>query len=129
MLADGVALSDPERAAFAGMQAGWVAQQRSRLLNDVTISGRGRLVARFAEFTNEYPWRWRAQDVEAFTTTLRSDGAAHSTIRGYHHILGLFVAFVCDPRYGWGRGVRGALRLRTGIDLPRVEHRGACQRV
>jgi hypothetical protein len=37
--------------------------------------------------------------VEAFTTSLRSGGAAHSTIRGYHRILALFVGFVCDPRY------------------------------
>ena len=44
---------------------------------------------------------WRAQDVEAFTTELRSAGRSHSTIRGYHDQLGLFVAFVCDRRYGW----------------------------
>lgn len=101
VLADGVALLDPEPAVFAGMQAGWVAQQQSRMLNQTTITGRGRLVTRFAEFTNEYPWRWCAQDVEAFTTKLRSGGVSHSTIRGYHHVLGLFVAFVCDQRYGW----------------------------
>lgn len=101
VLADGVAHLDPARAVFAGMLAGWVAQQRSRLLNETTIHGRGRIVQRFADFTNEYPWRWRAQDVEEFTTTLRSGGAAHSTIRGYHHILGLFGEFVCDRRYGW----------------------------
>jgi SAM-dependent methyltransferase len=34
-------------------------------------------------------------------TSLRSAGRAHSTIRGYQHVLGLFVDFVCDPRYGW----------------------------
>ncbi|MBA3807303.1 MAG: tyrosine-type recombinase/integrase [Solirubrobacterales bacterium] len=86
---------------FDGMLAGWGAQQRSRMLNEVTVVGRDRLVRRFAEFTNEYPWSWRAQDVEAFTTSLRSGGRAHSTIRGYHHILGLFGDFVCDARYGW----------------------------
>jgi integrase/recombinase XerC len=86
---------------FDGMLAGWEAQQRSRLLNDTTITGRLWLVRRFAGFTNEYPWRWRPQDVEGFTTSLRSSGSAHSTIRGYHRILALFVAFVCDPRYGW----------------------------
>jgi site-specific recombinase XerD len=101
VLAQGVAQLDPERALFAGMVAGWEAQQRSRMLNESTITGRVWLVRRFAEFTNEYPWRWRPQDVEGFTSALRSDGTAHSTIRGYHRILGLFVAFVCDPRYGW----------------------------
>jgi len=101
VLAQGVAQLDPARAVFDGMLAGWCAQQRSRLLNEVTIGSRERLVRRFAEFTNEYPWAWRAQDVEAFTTSLRSDGRSHSTIRGYHDQLGLFVAFVCDRRYGW----------------------------
>ena len=84
-----------------GCCRGWDAQQRSRMLNETTITGREWLVRRFAEFTNEYPWRWRAQDVEDFTTSLRTSGAAHSTIRGYHRILALFVGFVCDPRYGW----------------------------
>jgi integrase/recombinase XerC len=101
VLAQGVAQLDPMRAVFDGMLAGWCAQQRSRMLNEVTIGGRERLVRRFAEFTNEYPWSWRAQDVEEFTTSLRSEGLAHSTIRGYHHVLALFGEFVCDPRYGW----------------------------
>jgi integrase/recombinase XerC len=101
VLAQGVAQLDAPRAMFAGMLSGWGAQQRSRMLNEVTIGGRERLVQRFADFTNEYPWDWRAEDVEAFTTTLRSGGVAHSTIRGYHNILGLFVDFVCDRRYGW----------------------------
>ena len=100
VLAQGVAQLDPPRAVFDGMLAGWSAQQRSRMLNEVTIGGRERLVRRFGEFTNEYPWSWRAQDVEGFTTLLRSSGLAHSTIRGYHHVLGLFGEFVCDPRYG-----------------------------
>jgi integrase/recombinase XerC len=101
VLAQGVAQLDPERAMFDGMLAGWCAQQRSRMLNEVTIGGRERLVRRFAEFTNEYPWSWRAQDVEGFTTSLRSGGLAHSTIRGYHDILELFGEFVSDRRYGW----------------------------
>ena len=101
MLAQGVAQLDPARAVFDGMLAGWCAQQRSRMLNEVTIGGRERLVRRFAEFTNEYPWAWRAQDVEGFTTSLRSEGLAHSTIRGYHDGSALFGEFVCDPRYGW----------------------------
>ena len=101
VLAPGVAHLDAPRALFAGMLSGWAAQQRSRMLNETTIAGRDRIVRRFAEFSNEYPWGWRALDVEAFTTALRGGGVAHSTIRGYHHILGLFVEFVCDPRYGW----------------------------
>jgi integrase/recombinase XerC len=103
VLASGVAHLDPERAVFDGMLDGWAAQQQSRLLNASTIEGRLWLVRRFARFTNEYPWRWRPEDVEDFTTALRSGAAplAHSTIRGYQKILGLFMEFVCDGRYGW----------------------------
>jgi integrase/recombinase XerC len=103
VLASGVAHLDPERAVFDGMLVGWAAQQQSRLLNVTTIEGRLWLVRRFARFTNEYPWRWRPEDVEDFTTALRSGSAplAHSTIRGYQKILGLFMEFVCDGRYGW----------------------------
>src|SRR5450755_3314063 len=86
VLAQGVAQLDAPRAMFAGVLSGWGAQQRSRMLNEVTI---------------EYPWDWRAEDVEGFTTMLRSGGVAYSTIRGYHNILGLFVEFVCGRRYGW----------------------------
>jgi site-specific recombinase XerD len=109
VLAQGVAQLDPERALFAGMLEGWEAQQRSRLLNETTIEGRLWLVRRFACFTNEYPWRWRPQDVEDFTTALRSGQAplAHSTIRGYQKILALFCDFVCDPRYGWASECEG----------------------
>jgi integrase/recombinase XerC len=118
VLAQGVAQLDPARAVFDGMLSGWCAQQRSRLLNELTIGSRERLVRRFAEFTNEYPWTWRAQDVEAFTTELRSAGRSRSTIRGYHDQLGLFVAFVCDRRYGWVEELRAAVRSGAGGDLP-----------
>ena len=76
-----------------------------------------RLVRRFAEFTNEYPWDWRAEDVEAFTTSLRSDGLAHSTIRGYHDHLALFVEFVCDRRYGWVEECEQRFGRAPGGDL------------
>jgi integrase/recombinase XerC len=107
VLAQGVAQLDPARAVFDGMLAGWCAQQRSRMLNEVTIGGRERLVRRFAEFTNEYPWSWRAQDVEGFTTSLRSVGLAHSTIRGYDHVLGLLASSCAIRGMGGWRSASG----------------------
>jgi hypothetical protein len=38
VLAQGVAQLDPARAVFDGMLAGWCAQQRSRLLNELGSS-------------------------------------------------------------------------------------------
>src|SRR5688572_3513577 len=102
-LAQGVALLDPERAVFEAMLAGWSAQQQSRALAAATIDRRVWSVRRFAEFTNEYPWQWGPGDLEDFVAELRSGDRprATSTIRGYQVELGLFMGFVCDPRYGW----------------------------
>lgn len=103
LLPAGVAQLDPERAVFEAMLAGWTAQQRSRSLAAATVSKRLGTVRRFAEFTNEYPWRWGPGDLEEFCAHLRSGPAAKavSTLRGYQVELGLFMDFVCDSRYGW----------------------------
>jgi len=102
-MAQGVALLDPERAVFEAMLSGWEAQQQSRMLAAATVERRLWSVRRFADFTNEYPWQWGPGDLEDFTSWLRSgpQPRATSTIRGYQVELGLFVGFVCDPRYGW----------------------------
>ena len=103
LLVEGVAHLDPERAVFEAMLAGWEQQQQSRMLKGTTVEGRLWLVRRFAEFTNEYPWQWRPQDLEDFSSSLRSGSVplAFSTIRGYQTIVGLFCEFVADARYGW----------------------------
>lgn len=99
MLMPNVAHLDPPAAVFEAMVEGWARQQRSRLLQDGTVGKRVRLVRRFAEFTNDYPWSWQPADVEEFTTSLR--GRAWSTVRAYQQALALFCEFVTDPRYGW----------------------------
>ena len=101
VLAQGVAQLDPARAVFDGMLAGWWRSSAADVERGDDRRRASGWCAGSREFTNEYPWAWRAQDVEAFTTSLRSDGLAHSTIRGYHDQLGLFGEFVCDRRYGW----------------------------
>ena len=82
VLVRGAALLHPERAVFDAMLAGWRAQQRSRLLAELTVTWRERIVRRFAAFTGEMPWRWTACDVEGWAAELLSgDGHAHATIR------------------------------------------------
>jgi integrase/recombinase XerC len=92
---------DPQAAVFTGMLEGWASQQRSRLLGDATVAHRLRVVRRFGEFTNDYPWAWQPADVEEFSGSLRGRGLAFSTIRMYQQALALFCEFVTDPRYGW----------------------------
>jgi integrase/recombinase XerC len=101
VLAAGVSFLQPEDAVLEAMLEGWAAQQRSRLLTVTTVENRGWTVRRFVAFTNDYPWSWRPADVEEWTSSLVADGLAHSTIRGYQMSVGLFLAYVCDARYGW----------------------------
>ena len=57
--------------AFGGQTAaelleGWRNQQLCRNLDHDTIAGRVRLVERFIEHTNEFPWTWTPAMVEEF---------------------------------------------------------------
>ena len=102
VLIDGVRLLHPEDQVFAAMLDGWAMQQRSRFLAETTITGRRQLVERFHRWSNEYPWRWRPQDLEEWTSdAIAERHAAHSTVRGVHVTLSLFFDYICNPVYGW----------------------------
>lgn len=103
VLVDGVVYLDPAPAVFEAMLDGWVRQQRVRFLKADTIQGRVDLVRRLAVFSNQYPWQWRAAEVEAFVDHLRSGPRpiVASTARTYLCELRLFLEYVTDPRYGW----------------------------
>ncbi|MEV6886208.1 hypothetical protein AB0M98_30135 [Streptomyces sp. NPDC051135] len=55
-LLSGVVQMRPEDAMFDAMLRGWRAQQKSRGLKDETVDDRERLIRRFLEFANDYPW-------------------------------------------------------------------------
>jgi site-specific recombinase XerD len=94
----------PEDVVFAQMLTGWRNQQLSRNLSFGTIDGRERLVTRFQEATNEYPWQWTPAHVDEFFGDLRSvKHAAQSTIRSYQAALRAFCSYVASPDYGWDR--------------------------
>lgn len=98
VLVDGATPLRAEPALFEAMLEGWRRQQVSRRLGSSIIDRRERVVRRFAAFTQGWPWRWREDQVEAWSA---SGGWAHSTVRSYQSALACFLAFVCDPRYGW----------------------------
>ena len=101
-LVSGVLQLRPEDAMFEAMLRGWKAQQVARGLREDTIAPRERLVRRFLEFTNEYPWSWGPSHVDEWTQALVSERRlAPSTIRGYQMDLRLFSEYLCDGRYGW----------------------------
>lgn len=103
MLRANVTALHPEDALFEAMLEGWSVQQRSRRLALTTIEDRLRIVRRFAEFTNEFPWRWTPRDVEDWTVSFLSGARpmSHSTIRTYQGGLATFLDYLSDPRYGW----------------------------
>lgn len=101
-LVSGVVHLRPQDAMFESMLRGWRAQQAARGLQSATIEAREKLVRRFLEFTNAYPWQWTPGDVDDWTLSLTSEKhLAPSSIRGYQTDLRLFSEYVTDGRYGW----------------------------
>jgi site-specific recombinase XerD len=101
-LVSGVVQLRPHDAMVEAMLRGWRAQQTARGLREDTIDARERLVRRFGDFTNEYPWQWGPSHVDEWTVSLTAEHhLAPSTIRGYQTDLRLFSEYLTDGRYGW----------------------------
>lgn len=92
----------PEEAAWEAMLSGWATQMRARALALGTIGPRVLMVRRFMRFCGEYPWRWSAEEMDAWSADLLQRGIARSTLRNYQGGVHLFCEYLVDPRYGWG---------------------------
>jgi site-specific recombinase XerD len=113
-LVSGVVQLRPEDAMFEAMLRGWRAQQAARGLREDTIGPRERLMHRFMEFTNEYPWNWRPSHVDEWSVSLTAEHhLAPSTVRSYQCSLRCFNEYMCDSRYGWV----SACREQFGADV------------
>ncbi len=96
--------TDAAGEILEAMLDGWRAQQLSRNLSFATISAGERVVRRFAQHSGGYPWGWSPADLERWVGDLRTrDGRARSTVRAYELSVGAFLAYVCDPAYGWAQ--------------------------
>jgi len=94
---------------FDEMMRGWRSQQKSRGLKDETVDPRERLVRRFLEFANEYPWQWTPAHMDEWSASLTSEKhLAPSTSRSYQGDVRLFSEFLVDGRYGWGAACQEA---------------------
>ena len=101
-LVSGVVQLRPQDAMVEAMLRGWRAQQAARGLREDTVAPRERLVRRFLEYTNEYPWSWTPGHVDEWSLWLTSEKhLAPSTLRSYQGSLRLFSEFLIDGRYGW----------------------------
>ena len=98
VLVDGATPLRPEPALFDAMVEGWCRQHSARRLSPTITRQRVRVVQRFRAFTGAWPWGWTAGQADTWV----SQGSwAHSTVRNYQGSLALFLAYICDPRYGW----------------------------
>ena len=99
---DATTASSPETVFFEEMLAGWQSQRLSRNLSFATVEAGARVVHRFADAVGAPPWRWTSESWERWVATLRDrDGLARSTVRSYGLTVASFLAYACDPAYGW----------------------------
>lgn len=102
VVAAGVPLLRPDTQVFEAMLEGWRQQQLSRSLAFSTVDARLELLRRFQAHSGDYPWRWMPQHLEEWSTDLRAvGGLARSTVRAYQLAVRAFLAYACDPLYGW----------------------------
>lgn len=91
---------DPAPALFEAMLEGWRRQHVARRLSPSFTNDRQRVVRRFQAFAGSWPWQWQSAQVDAWVA---QGQWAHSTIRSYQGAVGLFLDYVCDPRYEWAQ--------------------------
>lgn len=102
VLVPGVRYLNSRDVVFAEMLEGWRNQQLSRNLSFGTIEKRVKLISRFADYANEYPWQWTPAMVDEFFGDLR--GVRHlrqTSVRNYQASLRLFCDYVSSSDYGW----------------------------
>ncbi len=106
LLTSNVPLLRAEAQVFDAMLGGWRNQMMARGLTTATIESRNRVIERFQEFTNDFPWSWQAADLDEYFAERRSTSRngrplALSTLRAESNAISMFCSFVCDARYGW----------------------------
>jgi len=107
----------PAPALFEAMIEGWGVQHAARRLSPALTRSRERTVRRFQEFCGTWPWEWSAEQLESW---IAQGKWAHSTIRSYEGSVALFLAYVCDPHYGWSE----ECSQRMGVVPQQICHEG-----
>lgn len=90
----------PAPALFEAMLEGWRHQHAARRLSPSVTTAREQVVRRFQAFAGCWPWEWQAAQLDAWVAQGRW---AHSTVRSYQGAVGMFLGYVCDPRYEWAQ--------------------------
>jgi len=102
VLIDGVPLLHPEPQVLDAMLEGWRNQMLARNLATSTITSRTKLVRKFVEHSNEFPWEWSPALADEWFADLRAiRHCTRSTVRGYQVAIRGFCSYLIDPAYGW----------------------------
>jgi hypothetical protein len=115
----------PQDAIVEAMLRGWRAQQTARGLREDTVTARERLVRRFGDFTNEYPWVWSPAQVNEWSLWLTSEQhLAPSSIRSYRIKVGCGCSASSCRVGGWRgdvvRSVSSPRRLEPCVRFSRT---------
>lgn len=98
---DSVNVLRREDAVFRSMLGSWSMQQLSRGLAASTVDGRVKVIRRFREFTDQFPWLWSAGDVEEYTVFLQSKQRTRASIRQVHGAIRVFCDYLTSDAYDW----------------------------
>jgi integrase/recombinase XerC len=102
LLAGGFRVLHPEETVFETSVGCWIMQMEARNLSAGWIEESQRTVFRFRDFTNDYPWRWTASDLDAWSSHLVSEKhRTAKTVRNLQNHIGRYLAYLLDPAYEW----------------------------
>lgn len=103
LLRQEVGLLRADQQVFEHMLDRWRAQLLARGLSTAYIQSSCRVVERFQEHTNEYPWRWHPIHLEQYLADRRSaeKPASVSTLRAQAGAIRAFCSYLCEPAYRW----------------------------
>lgn len=92
---------------FEAMLKGWRAQQAARGLREDAVGARERLMRRFGEFTNEYPWNRHTTRVRITVSVdqpnrLRQIGSRHDRTSRRHDQGGQITISTSSVDHGRG---------------------------
>lgn len=98
-----VGLFRADERVFEAMLDGWSSQMLARGLQVATIKSRIGVLTRFQRYAAEFPWTWKAVDLDDFMAERRSGARpiTLNTLRAESNAIAMFCSYLTNPAYGW----------------------------
>ncbi len=130
LLRQEVGLLRADQQVFEAMLHGWRAHLLARGLSPAYITSSCRVVERFQEHTNDFPWTWQPVHVDEYLADRRcgQKPASVATLRAQAGAIRAFCGYLTEPLYGLGGVLREVVqrRPRPGrlrLELAKAHHR------